>query len=109
MRFKCIYCEKEFNKPPSAKRKYCSMECRNKAYKFRKNVLECMWCGEDVKQHRARRKMFCSKECRDSHVKQRSLEKHRKYCKFCSSVFWPLKHPQQKYCSVTCMNRAKFN
>lgn len=63
----CKYCGKEFT-TDNHRQKYCTVECRDKAYKEKRfkplgtRVFECEFCGELFEADSKRR--FCTPECR---------------------------------------------
>lgn len=74
----CEYCGKEFE-TSCHNGKFCSMKCRDKAYKERKvrlgeRTFYCELCGKAFESDRRRR--FCTDECRRK--AERGKKKSRK-------------------------------
>lgn len=71
MKFNCLVCNKEFNRPPAhlkrVKKPTCSIECRSKRRSVKKINLICENCGISFQRYpshyRKERHQFCSMGC----------------------------------------------
>ena len=94
-------------------RRYCSIECKNRANGWASVQLTCSLCGETfsrAKSNATGRKQFCSQDC------QRAWEAARwekRVCMTCGKEFRILRSTLEKsnasghYCSRFCYDRAQ--
>ena len=133
--FKCVNCGKEVYRSAADLKKgtknvYCSQQCcreyrtkhkeSNPTFKAQ-NVTKCAWCGKEISVSKDKRlrnnSNFCSKNCFNSYQRanwtgenspryQGKLQK--RICEICGTSFETY-FETQKYCSITCGNKAKEN
>ena len=62
---KCLFCNKEFHRPPSTIRNENKIFCSNDCYlAYSNTVVVCKWCGKELKvQINQANKLFCDKAC----------------------------------------------
>lgn len=91
---------------PSAKRVYCSYECRNEFY--RKTVIIVCPCGKEVKTIPSLigRKKHCSKACGYKYMPKKEPRTYIKHtCSVCSKVFMEWAANKRMYCSIECRSK----
>jgi len=103
----CAFCEIKFINVSN--KKYCSVECRNKARNKRdsnKFELVCKNCNKEYSGGRYSRRSinnFCSKHCQLEHrYKEENLQLSN--CKICNTEFYQ-KHSNHFTCSVECKTK----
>ena len=96
---KCAECGREFT---GRKKKYCSLQCRNRHYSQQNpGKRNCAQCGVDIPMHAHGRKKYCSAECRTEGAIARSAARQIAHdCEWCGSEFTGT--PSRKYCSTEC-------
>lgn len=121
--YTCLNCGKVFYRPPSAKAKYCSVDCRNESYA--KEAIEngsrikakCSVCGKPFvakKSEIERGRKCCSTECRYKQVgltnskrlSGRIFKRDKRICPVCHTEFevWPCS--PKRFCSRDCANKS---
>ncbi len=104
MKFKCERCNKEFERSPSRKSKYCSRECAGNNWKERISK-KCMQCGQKFTSEAYKKRIFCSRKCSD-----KALLKPRivGVCELCNQEFeYRECLPDSRYCSQKCSGLAR--
>lgn len=100
----CEQCGIEYQpRRKNPKRKYCSVECSNKA-KIREVTKKCERCGTEytIKACVAKRQRYCSKLCSQEAKKKKRLVKE---CLWCGKKFEVIpSHAWRTHCSVKCAN-----
>ena len=103
----CNFCGIEFTK--ISNKKYCSVDCRNKARNKRdsnKFELVCKNCNKEYSGSRYSKKSinnFCSKNCQlEYRYKKENLQLSN--CKICGIEFYQ-KHSNHITCSIECRNK----
>lgn len=102
----CI-CGKTY-RPPSAKTKFCGIECARANRPLKGVTLKC-FCGAEfyISKSQVRKNNFCSKEC----VKKQPTTKMTKVCLFCKSEYQvyrsQVKHRGSLYCDRICRGKHK--
>jgi 5-methylcytosine-specific restriction endonuclease McrA len=107
----CRVCGKTFTSYRSAKRKYCSIECKGLGRRVKRP--SCFVCGGALPLRRSNQK-YCSMACRTKDwtgKKKPWMEKRfMKTCETCGDEFkvgGKLKHPWVRFCSNTCAGKAR--
>lgn len=96
----CEHCQVEFSaRRPS--RKYCSMECSQKAQQKRV-TKECETCGDElhVIESKQDRTKYCSLECKNEGRRLDTRE-----CPECNESFQP-DRSSRIYCSTSCLSKS---
>lgn len=104
----CKTCNKEFKiyKSDIGRKKYCSIDCKNKGMKKRVK-FKCIICGTEFEKHPSKAKQsenkFCSKEC--SHISLQNRETRQ--CTICGK---DVTRPKSQFkdnvlCSTECTNK----
>lgn len=112
--FNCEYCGNEFQAKPSAKRKYCSRECANKASKghpqkskVEKIEVVCANCGktELVLPSRAKTYLCCCTECLGKYNSKRHSKKIECICPICNTTFELKPYRFNRVLSIPCCSK----
>lgn len=106
IKVKCVICGKEFKTYPYnlkiGKGKYCSLECRNQAYKKRIKLV-CKQCGKEFEvPPRESDRMFCSNKCHGDYRKKRITL----ICEICNKPFQVRPCNKRPYCSRECYSKS---
>lgn len=112
---KCLYCDKKIVERDNKKnrggsnKKYCSIECRNKAKKIRnkyKFKYVCSNCGKVVYRDKAKRgeNVFCDHKCQGEYrYKEENLTYEK--CSLCGKGFLK-KNSTHRFCSNECSKES---
>jgi len=112
----CILCGASYQpKNMARKQKYCSVECRERHRKLRKEAeraevqeRHCPICGKAFQvENEANRRKYCSGACRKerNNARNRKTQPIEKQCAVCGETF-QCGTNSQKYCSAQCRQKV---
>jgi DNA-directed RNA polymerase subunit RPC12/RpoP len=104
MKFTCAKCEKEFERSPSRKSKFCSRECAGNHWQERLQK-KCLQCGKEFESPAYLNRLFCSRECSDQSLLKPRLTAT---CEWCKKEFeYRACLPDSRFCSKECTGLAR--